>query len=157
MRNVSACLILVLACLGAGCGSSVPVGNWSGYVVRENLQTDPRGKDVTRYQAASLRVVDGPAMLAVDRADDGKQSGPPTRILVDDDDHILDPAGFGRGLVHVEGTATGLWGACDAQGHWLYYDPPKRDVDWVREIIRVKRATDSLGKEIGLEVVKRVP
>jgi hypothetical protein len=141
-----------------GCGSSVPIGVWSGYVVRENLQTDPRGAGVTRYQAASLRVVDGPAMLAVDTADvdkAGKSTG--TRILVNEEDRILDPAAFGAGLVHVEGTSTGLWGACDAAGHWLYYDPPRRATDWVEEVIRVKRATDSAGKGIQLEVAKRVP
>jgi hypothetical protein len=156
MARNFATILCMLTCAAAmvGCGTaSPPSGIWTGYVVPQTLQTDPRGHAVLTYQAAALRVVEEPVMLAVDSANvDKSEKSAGTRILVNDQDRILDPAAFGSGLVHVEGTSTGLWGACDEQGHWLYYDPPRREVDWVREIIRVKRATDASGRELSLEV-----
>jgi hypothetical protein len=135
--------VLMVAGLLGGCASDRPANVvWTGHVVGQTLQTDPRRGDVKMYRAAGLRSLEGDPSVEV------------TRILVNQEDRILDPATFGAGVVRVEGTDAALWGACDVEGNWLYYFPERRKVDWVQQIIRVQRATDLKGREIRLDVVK---
>ena len=144
-------LALMITATTVGC-APVPqsTGTWTGRVVPQTLQTNPRRDDVVMYQAAALHITSGP--------DIPPSSGhcwifPP--ILVDEDGKILDPAAFEpSGEVHVEGVASRLWGANDPMGRPLFYNPLPREIDWVNGIIQVSYATDAKGHRIQLYLVK---
>lgn len=149
LAGVTLALIAVTA---TGCAPSPSSnGTWTGYVERQTLRA---GNSL--YQAASLRVVDGPEIPTAVR--DNQHGWLPSPILVDDDERIIDPAAFGGpGLVKVEGNASRMWEARTPDGRILDYEPPPAEMKWVNGAIRVRRAIGADGRAVRLYLAKPAP